>query len=336
MTIRSRVTVAIGVALFVSAAALLMIFRSNFSKSAKDEPPDPNVARLPNSLPNSIVRDARNAALSAKKWAQSEALLQLPIEFYGRVVDQNGVGVPDATVHISVIDKRDKPGSQYVKSADKLGNFSISGIKGYSFGVSVERANYYTVEGAQRKVGSDASFENNPDDINRYIPDKANPVVFRLHKQGRIEPLTKLREKNFRLTLDGNPVDVWLEKSANDKTRRLLIRLWAPHPQRDERGTFDWKAEISVPDGAILRRKDEFDFMAPVDGYEEKIATDMPGTLPRAQWRDSLEDSFFVRFNDGVYARVDVRLMPDSEPFCVIKGYLNPKVGSQNLEAPPN
>jgi protocatechuate 3,4-dioxygenase beta subunit len=39
--------------------------------------------------------------------------LATPITFYGKVVDQNGDPVPDATINYNSLDKFDAPGSQY-------------------------------------------------------------------------------------------------------------------------------------------------------------------------------------------------------------------------------
>jgi hypothetical protein len=330
MTARSRITVVAGIFLVSALVTAAIVTRNRNIRSQHSNSITPSQPSVP------IVAQARAAVDRAAKWAKSEAMLHLPIEFYGRVIDQNGEAVPQATIHVSVVDRRDKPGSQYVRIADEKGHFTANGIGGYSFGVSVEKPGYYPVETSETQVGSSDSFDNNPDDLHRYKPDKNNPVVFRLHKQGTVAPLIKLRERSFQLRTDGLPVELPLEDADHKIERRLIIRLWVPDPKRNARGTFDWKAEILAQNGRLRQRADEFDFVAPLDGYDEKMITEMPATLSRPQWKDDLKELLFVRFEDEMFARIDLRIIAGGDHFCLVKGFINPTPGSRNLETPPN
>lgn len=57
--------------------------------------------------------------------AKIMTVLATPIEFYGKVVDQNGDPVSEANVDYGTIDRFDANGSDYRGRSDEDGNFSI-------------------------------------------------------------------------------------------------------------------------------------------------------------------------------------------------------------------
>lgn len=75
-------------------------------------------------------------------------------------------------------------------------------------------------------------------------------------------------------------------------------------------------------------------FEAPANGYATKATIEMPTTATPV-WGDSAERSYFIRFNDGVHARVGLRMHAGGDHFVVWESYLNPKAGSRTLETEP-
>ena len=83
-----------------------------------------------------------------------------PITFYGKVIDQHGMPVPNADIKFRA---NDNPyggkGSEYQRQTDSNGLFSISGIRGLTLGVEVSKTGYYGVPPAGAKPASSGVFE---------------------------------------------------------------------------------------------------------------------------------------------------------------------------------
>jgi len=90
-----------------------------------------------------------------------------------------------------------------------------------------------------------------------------------------------------------------------------------------------------VPNGGLIARKDAFEFEAPEGGYLPSDSVEMPATLGN-QWRSSAERSYFVRFDDETFGRVELEMQAGGDHFVVWKSFLNPKAGSRNLETTAN
>jgi len=101
------------------------------------------------------------------------------------------------------------------------------------------------------------------------------------------------------------------------------------------RRQYDWRLEITVPNGGLVARKDDFEFEAPEGGYLPSDSVDMAATLGN-QWRSSAERSYFVRFDDETFGRVELEMQAGGDHFVVWKSFLNPKAGSRNLEMTTN
>ena len=156
-------------------------------------------------------------------------------------------------------------------------------------------------------------------------------MIFRLHKVGATEPLVKIEEKNFRMARDGIPLSIAVDEQG---AHQVVLRCWNQELQRPVgQRQYDWKLEVSVPNGGLLARKDAFDFEAPQDGYAPSETIDMPVSLG-SQWRSSVERSYFIRFADGNFARAKLEMHPGGDHFVVWESFYNPKAGSPNLESP--
>ncbi len=254
-----------------------------------------------------------------------------PISFYGRLLDQKGHPVAGARVELQPNDKAWSAGSTHIRSSDSHGDFAISGISGLSLYVNVSKPGYYRVHSRGGKIGSDGGFDYG-NDLGRGIhsPDPAAPVIFVLQKAGDLEPMVKMAERDFLLNKNGDPIQIDLEGGKG--THLLSVQCYT---QQTEDRYYDWKFVVTVPKGKLALRDGEFAFEAPLAGYNTSFEYTMSKSLPPTEWKSSVERSFFVRFEDDVYARVDVEMRTGGSHFVVVKGYLNPKRGSRNLEAPP-
>lgn len=260
-----------------------------------------------------------------------ESDYRTPINFYGRVLDQHGLPVPAANVNISANDKWNGPSSEYFRTTDAQGLFSITGIHGLTLVVRVTKSAYREIPRPYGKVTSSGLFEYGLSSKGPYRSSKEQPTIFTLHKIGNLEPLVKIAERNFRMARDGIPLFISLDGKEG---HQVVLRCWNKELERPEgQRVYDWRLEISVPTGGLLLRKDNFAFNAPQYGYMPSDSIEMSASLPQGEWRGSAERSYFFQFADGTYACAKLEMQAGGDHFVVWESYFNPKPDSTNLES---
>jgi hypothetical protein len=256
--------------------------------------------------------------------------LATPITFYGKVVDQNGDPVPDATINYNSLDKFDAPGSQYQGKSDVNGDFSISGIGGAVLSVGVRKEGYYMIDG---KSANSFAYGVGPDSTRRQPPTEDNPATFVLHKRRMAEPLIHISSRTYRIPRDGTRVQVDLTTGRVPPQGHLRVEAWTEDHAKDAEQHYNWRCRISVPNGGLLERKGQFDFEAPADGYKPSDEIVMPRTAEK--WQPQAERGYFVKLLDGRYARVQLKMIAQGNHFFRLESHLNPS-GSNNLEFDPH
>jgi hypothetical protein len=257
---------------------------------------------------------------------QIQGLLTTPITFYGTVIDQNGAPVADATINYGALDKFDAPGSQYQGRSDSSGNFSISGITGAVLRVGVQKAGYYKIDG---KSSAAFAYGTRPDNTRKQPPTEDQPATFVLQRMGITEPLVKVGSRQIDVPKTGEPLSIDL---GTTESRHGNIQVESSLGNTRQR-PFDWRFRLSVPGGGLTERKGRFDFEAPASGYQPSIEVNMPASAEN--WSLRLTKEYFAQLSDGTYARFSIRFYPGERNFVVVESYLNPKVGSRNLEFDP-
>jgi hypothetical protein len=258
------------------------------------------------------------------------SMLNTPIVFYGKVVDQNGDPVPEANVDYGLLDKFNESGSVGKTRADGGGNVKISGVRGAVISVSVYKKGYHFIEDLSK--GSFAYGYGN-DAYTKSPPTRENPAVLVLHKMVVTEPLIRLENPSFRLKKDGTPMKVNLATGKVSNSGQLQVQAWTAERPPDGTKRFDWKYRISVPGGGVIERANPFDFEAPEKGYHNFLEFEMPANVER--WIPGIEKSYFLRLADGRYARIEFRMVAQGYHYFRIDSLLNPKSGSRNLEFDP-
>jgi hypothetical protein len=89
-----------------------------------------------------------------------------------------------------------------------------------------------------------------------------------------------------------------------------------------------------VPGGGIQTRTGEFDFEAPLDGYQSNDEIDMSASAPH--WSYLANREYFLKLANGDFARISFTMCAGGENFFIVTSYLNPKPGHRNLEANPD
>lgn len=333
---RQRIIIVLAVVLL--AVGLFWLLR------VPPQAPNTGSATVPAAAPRTAQAQSSPIA-EAERFKEASALVEsiftAPIEFYGRVIDQNGDPVPYANVGYTAADKFNASGSNYTGQSDEKGNFNITGIKGAGLAVTVRKEGYYLIHnpGDRSLPTSTATFAfgMGPDSYRRPAPTKDKPAVFVLHKMGKPESLIYVGTRSYKVSKDGQPLEVKLETGGQAPVGQGDIRFerWANDKEKNQRGHFDWRLRITATEGGLIERKGEFDFEAPSDGYQESMEIDMPASLDD-KWSYAANKSFFVKTRDGHYARLNVTIQAghNTTPL-VVDAFLNPKPGDHNLEFDP-
>jgi hypothetical protein len=241
---------------------------------------------------------------------------KMPVNFYGKVIDQASQPVQGAKVRFQWTDMSAAGTTEKFTETDAQGMFSLTGEKGKNLGVYVSRDGYHAVRDGRRNFEYAAFFEPN------YIePDPNNPVIFQLIKKQEAQPLIKT-EQEIRLPQIGSATAVRL-----DDTISLEVSLLANQIKPDQ----PWSIRVAVTGGGLQTAADEFPVKAPTDGYQSSVAIDRKSPKPSG-WSGLYQGGvLYVKTAQG-YGRVEIRMLAGDNKARVTT-YLNP-AGSRNLESP--
>lgn len=249
------------------------------------------------------------------------AIFNSSLSLYGKVVDQNDQPVAGASVRIGVADKPWDSGSSHQRTTGLDGLFEITGVKGAGIFVGVEKEGYYAGKESRRLLQSGE------------MPTKDAPAVWRLHRKGAVESLIHHDHTWTDIPLDGTPVgyDFNTKKfvGAGQSQVRAEVKV-----DGSKQGRFSWWYRLSVPAGGLVPRANEFDFMAPEQGYVEVLEGQINAT--DKDWRGSFNGDFFIRLPNGTFGRLKFSVSGgrDSFSFRIDHAAINP-TGNRNLEYDP-
>jgi hypothetical protein len=312
------------------AAGLWWLLRAPQWEPAAQIVAEQAASMSPAAGPSSPTDEARtNAAI--EKVVQA---YQTPIAFYGRVVDQTGESVSGASVTYAPIYNLLSNTVSYTGTSDATGYFFIENLKGIALSVGVRKEGYYFIDDQSNAT---FAYGTGTDAYRKAPPTKENPAIFVLHKMGTMAPLVSSGTRSYKVTKNGQPLEVNLETGTEVPAGQGDIRFerWANDQEKNPRGHFDWRFRITVPGGGLAERNGQFDFEAPADGYKERAEIDMPASLGD-EWNYTANKSYFVKLRDGRYARFDAMIQAghNTTPL-VVESFLNSKPGSRNLEYDP-
>jgi hypothetical protein len=260
-------------------------------------------------------------------------LLEFP-RFYGRVVDQNGASVEDATVtyvNITDITHLLHGAPKHYAVSEHSGRFSMPWPRGAVLLISAEKSGYDPIDHQ-----SQATFAYSSKDYDRQRdrppPTRENPGILVLRKKAPASPLYVL-STHTRLPEDAAPVffDLRSGRISSSGPGDLKFEFWMSPMQKQRQEHFPWRCRISAPGGGLRPRNDEIEQQAPADGYEPEITIDVPADAP--QWTSRVPGQYFVLTADGCYARAEITVFAGVNHGAIISSYLNPATGSRNLEA---
>jgi len=300
-------------------------------------------AVIPTSTPSSIAQATPNGRQipggtyepSDPRWKEVHAKdlvdqaweWRMPINFFGRVVDEKGQPISGAKIELSWTNLSQAGSSEAETKTDAEGYFSLLNKKGRHLQVRVSKDGYYTPKQQQISFDYAAFWE-----ANYHEPDPHNPVLFHLRKKHQGDVLSS-GEIRPTIPPNGTPVRFDLlnggRVSPNGQLEIAAVTNMEQYPPR----IFNWRATISVPGGGLIEHNSEFPFEAPEAGYQPSVEFDMPTNAP--DWKRVIDKSYFIKFgSQPKYGRIQVGLNGASQ-VASVSYWVNPS-GSRNLEGNSN
>ena len=249
----------------------------------------------------------------------------VPIDFYGKVVDQNGAPVAGVEVKAAIrLMKEPIPGmigdgfDYLVASTASDGTFSFLNRTGEFFGIDKIQKTYYYYASDEKK----------------YRPNPSVPEVFKIWKQMGAE---KLIEKNlkYKLTTEGRSYGLDLLNGAQAKADAIAdirVSMTAPSVIKPH-VKYDWNFVLEAAEGGLIETSDDYMYLAPLDGYVSRIQVSFNAS--DANWSDNFRKRFYVMSRNGsVYARIEilVGVALNGRGYLHIESASNPN-SSRNLES---
>ncbi len=301
--------------------------------AAKADVSSDDLARTPWSGPDDykrrVIATVRDAAQKANQ----------PIEFYGKVIDQDGNPIPGVKVKLSVRWTHELlPGtakdefSRFELTTDARGLFILTDTKGSLLSVTaLEKGGYDPSPRATQQ--SYWYWAATPD--RKYTPDSHQPEIFRMWKNAGAETLVR-KGIASPLRYDGTPTTFDLVNGSAGDTGDLRVTL-VRNPQQIDSGqrNYEWTLTVESLNGGLIESSDEQMYRAPVEGYQPKLVVHMPADDPN--WADERSFILYIKLRGNLYGRAEVKALVGSDrtttPFY-ITAFVNPD-GSRNLEYDP-
>ena len=245
------------------------------------------------------------------------------LDFYGKIVDQNGDPVAGVKVTAKVgviISFTASGGYDATTLSDASGLFKFVGIHGSGTGFLLQKDGY--------EFNARLAVSGRPKD---YVPDPNHPVIFPMWKLKGPEPMFHT-DLQAGLACDGTPRNFNLRIPRRDSGN--FVASLTRNPLNIDGGKpFDWTLTLSISGGGLIEIADSYPYEAPASGYNS-ISIKMPSDLKT--WSPEAVKSYY--FYDGKnYGRVTVDIMASYQPpptHIEFDAYINPS-GSRNLEFDP-
>jgi len=249
----------------------------------------------------------------------------VPIDFYGRVIDQGSNALPGVKLKVYIrhwelmADAMSNP-IRLEKETDADGRFEIHGVTGDALNIESFQKAGYDLEPTQRSFGPSSGGWQTPVDFKMWSTNVHEQLV--------------TASKSFHIVPDGRAYAIDLAQGTLVESVDGDLKVWVKRPAQVAPGQkYDWSCEIaSGVNGGILQESDPNASMywAPTEGYapafhyEQKVGSG---------WGDSTGTKrFYVRLNGRqIFGRMSIEVFAyynDSTPGLIrIQYAVNPTGG---------
>lgn len=277
--------------------------------------------------PASPSRAAALARLAEFQGAIDEANGR-SLDFYGKVIDQNGQPVVDAKVKGYVMTGLGFDGTKetlHLTQTDAEGDFEFLGLHGIRLGVGPEKEGYQFIQRGNGNWSLDQK------------TDPGNRTIFHMWKFQGAEPIVAY-SISTAIPCNGTPTSYDLLTGKKVSSGGDFVITLTRNPVNIVRGQpFDWSVTLQIPGGGLTDMNDLYPNEAPADGYQPSVTINMPANMQN--WSPVLNRSFYFEGGSGqTYGRMTINIHANFQPPPTYFGadvYLNPSPGDRNLEFDP-
>jgi uncharacterized repeat protein (TIGR03803 family) len=313
----------------------------------------------PPELPKGVtIADVSNAVYIVS--VRSMMIPPRPINFYGKVVDENDQPVAGATAHfvwdVGATNNVPRPFTDTGKisadiTTDSAGLFSLTNVMGTELDVSVSKAGYYssrTNRGTQYFKYSKPNIDSFYGIGDYFKPDPNHPVIYYLHKMGVGANALVTSQYGVRDGLwvnvprDGTPINVdLLNRKAGNGPLEIMqkkpdfpvhggtIESLSPSDYAKLMSATNWSFTMKISDGGFIEENEEFPFNAPESGYQAVVKYDFQ--KGQTNWTVNFQRNYYIKFGSpALYAQLHLETWADSD-YVILMYLINPD-GSRNLE----
>jgi hypothetical protein len=304
---------------------------------SRDAPVQKNLGSVPpvkDSLSAEQLRKIEQAKGKSKLEQMKELIrsdYNIPIDFWGKIVDQDGNPLVGAKAEITVDEHA--ANKKYTTFSDDKGMFELLGKRGARARVKVFLDGYAPT--SDEKIGSKISARTiyySSKAMPAYAPPtRENPQIFVLRKKNSVANLATEFRKRVPVSKTGDAQEI--ELATAGKTIGVEIRCWSSSPVPFNYNRYDWRSEIQIAGGELQPITELEPVTAPTDGYERVFKIDMPKDTERNWLRSSPngQRDFWVRFNDGTYAKARIEVKTGREHEVDVEVWYNLD-GTNNFE----
>jgi hypothetical protein len=259
----------------------------------------------------------------------------VPIDFYGKLVDQFGTPVAGADIKGSIrVINGFRRGTDWLSTTSGAdGRFEFHG-KGQDIGVAPTKAGYVYLT-----MNGTGNYSLLSSEEERAHPDPSSPVILKMWKLQGAQHLISFRIDSY-VPVNGTPVIFDLHTGTRvEQGGDLTIRLESPAKPNAGEG-YDWRVSVQPMDGGIFQPRDirpDQMFEAPETGYEKEF--DLAYRNGASPWSSRFKSSFYFSTRAGrCYGKLTLSITTDvvreGGALVMLSGYLNP-TGFRNLEMDP-
>ena len=247
-------------------------------------------------------------------------------DFYGKIIDQHGQPVVEATITATVTRESSRGGPAKTHS-DSQGLFQFTGLRGKSIDIVPQK------KGFQIK-GHGLGLRN----VNGPETSVNNRAIYTMWKMKGPEPMMQDR-KTYQFKPDNRiyTVDLLSKKMVEGANNPGDLRVQFQRPMEiKQREKFEWSFTLTAIGGGVIEvTNDDYLNEAPVNGYSPTFSLNMSASNP--DWRDYGEVTLYLKSREGrAYGHIHLKMNPNSRDGSAleIESYFNPS-GSRNLEFDP-
>lgn len=339
---KPRILIGGSIAFVLAAIAIWFCTASPPASTTATTPQQPLSSETQAPTPSPSAVTVPTPPAKGKEQVMSEALATLnqqPIDFYGKVVDQNGAPVAGAKVSGGVMVQTQWMNGtigNHQTISDAAGLFSFKGLAGRDISIWIEKPGF---EFENMKQQTLFKYSLLSPERERHKPNAEAPVTFAMWRKQRAEPLVS-GNKFLGIKADGTPFTINLASGRKSEGRfadgDLVVSIVQP-AQISDGQKYDWSFTVEAIGGGVVEAADTpYLNEAPADGYNPQISQEVRAA--DREWSEVARKTFFVKSRDGTqFARVNAEIRSNYQGAAVfsIRYLVNPKPGSRNLEYDP-